>query len=583
MNNARLRFILFAFLIAGGLLIFRLFNWQVLRGDTLAKIASSQHRATSQLPAHRGAILTTDGFPLASSTEAWLIWASLPDLKERESVAAQLAPFLVAEDVEATGSAKIKKELLLQEEERLKKLFTKEDSRWVPLKHKVSREVKEKIASLNIAGIGFDLEETRMYPEASMAAHLLGFVGKDEGGGDRGYFGLEGYYDLTLSGSSGRQTSEKDAFGNPILIGILNKIAALDGLDIKTHIDRSIQFILEKHLKEDIKRYGAAAGTVVIMRPQDGAILGMASFPSFDPLKFSQTDQGLFTNTAVSDSFEPGSVFKVLVMAAALDAGAVEPDSRCDQCAGPRRIAEYTLKTWNEKYYPDTTTTEIIQHSDNVGMIWVAEKLGAEKLYEYLQKFGIGMLTGVDLQGEANPGIRPVSAWTSVDLATAGFGQGVAVTPIQMLRAVGAIANGGRIVTPQVVDKIIGNGWEQNISPDGGQRVISEEASRKITEMMVNAVEQGEAKWAKPKGFKIAGKTGTAQIPVAGHYDAQKTIASFIGFAPPPSSDSGQAPKFVMMVTLREPKSSPWASETAAPLWFSIARDLFPYFGIQPE
>jgi len=279
----------------------------------------------------------------------------------------------------------------------------------------------------------------------------------------------------------------------------------------------------------------------------------------------------------VSDAFEPGSIFKVIIMASALDAGVVEPDTKCDICAGPLKLDKYLIETWNREYRPNSTMVDVIVHSDNVGMSFVGLKLGKDKLYDYLDKFGIGKLTGIDLQGEATPHLRDKDDWSVVDVATASFGQGVAVTPIQMVKAVSAIANGGIMVNPHVVSKLKTLDWQEDIKVSGATRVISEDAAKKITAMMVEAAKNGESKWTYLRGFKVAGKTGTAQIPIAGHYDTDKTIASFVGFAP------ADSPKFLMLVTLKEPASSQWASETAAPLWYSIAKDLFLYFSIQPE
>jgi cell division protein FtsI/penicillin-binding protein 2 len=264
-------------------------------------------------------------------------------------------------------------------------------------------------------------------------------------------------------------------------------------------------------------------------------------------------------------------------MASALDSKTIKPDTICDVCDGPYKVDKYYIETWNNEYYPDSTMTDVIIHSDNVGMSFVSSKMGSDLLYDYLKRFGFGNVTGIDLQGEFSPEIREKDNWNIVDLATASFGQGIAVTPIQLIKAGAIIANGGIEVTPQVVDKLQGEGWVYDIKPQTGQRVISEQAAKDVTAMMVEAAKNGEAKWTSLRGFNVAGKTGTAQIPIAGHYDDEKTIASFIGFAP---SDN---PKFVMLVTLQEPQSSPWASENAAPLWFSIAKDLFKYYKIQPN
>ena len=263
-------------------------------------------------------------------------------------------------------------------------------------------------------------------------------------------------------------------------------------------------------------------------------------------------------------------------MAAALDAGVVKPDTECDICSAPVTVNNYTIETWNSQYHPNSTMTSVIVNSDNVGMVFTGQKLGHDKFYDYLDKFGIGHPTGVDLQGEVNISLRKKGTWSDIDIATTTFGQGIAVTPIQILRAIGVIANGGKMIKPEVVRQIKSGTWSSDIKPQVGQQVISKTAASEITDMMVHAVTDGEAKWAAPKGFSIAGKTGTAQIPVAGHYDPTKTIASFVGFAP------AKNPKFVMLVTLTTPQSSEWGAETAAPLWFHIAEDLFPYFGIQP-
>ena len=280
----------------------------------------------------------------------------------------------------------------------------------------------------------------------------------------------------------------------------------------------------------------------------------------------------------ISDSFEPGSIFKPIVMASAIDAGLVTPDTECDICSGPINVDGFQIRTWDNKYRSNSTMTEVIINSDNVGMSFVGQKLGADKLYNYLNSFGIGKTTGIDLQGEAAPPLRKKGSWSNVDLDTASFGQGVAVTGIEMVRAISVIANGGYLVTPRVVDSIRGDGWQQPVNTDPPVRIISEKAAQEAAQMMVQAANLGEAKWCKISGFdNVAGKTGTAQIPVAGHYDPVNTNHSFIGFAP------ADHPKFVMLVTLDSPQASPWASETAAPLWFSIARDLFPYLGVQPS
>ncbi|MCX6705548.1 MAG: penicillin-binding protein 2, partial [Candidatus Woesebacteria bacterium] len=529
------------------------------KADVLSNSAKGQYQVGQVMEAPRGNILAVDGSSLVMRRDAWLLFAEPPNLKEKpEKIAEKLAPILEKEV----------SDILL--------LLSKKGSVWVPLEHKLSTGTKGNIEALGFSGLGFEKEEDRYYPEASVAAQLLGFVGKNEEGGNVGYFGLEGYYDLTLSGKKGYREGDSDAKGIPILLGNFKESSALNGVDLVTTIDKTVQLTIEKKLKEGIEKYGAIGGSVVVMDPKSGKILGMASYPSFDPRKYNEYGDVLFKNPVISDTFEPGSIFKVLIMASALDAKAVKPDTICDICSGPLKVDKYEIETWDNKYYPDSTMTDVILHSDNVGMTFVGGKLGADTLYDYLDKFGIGKETGIDLQGEVAVPLRKKGTWNIVDLATASFGQGVAVTSIEMIRAVAGVANDGMMPTPYVVSTLKGEGWQEEIKPKT-ERVISEKAAEEMTTMMVGAAKNGESKWTSLRGFSVAGKTGTAQIPIAGHYDPKSTNASFIGFSPAGS------PKFIMLVTLNKPQSSQWASETAAPLWYSIAKDLFLYFGIQPE
>lgn len=569
MSRLKLLYVFFSLLFLS--LLGRLFYWQVIQAGFLANQAKGQYESGRKIDAPRGNILARDGTFLVARGEAWLVFANPKEVKDINSAADYLAPFFV----EPEEGADLKK-AVFEEAGRVKELMQR-DLSWVPLKNKVTEQVKNKIADTGISGIGFEPQETRLYPEASSSAQILGFVGKNEDGENVGYFGLEGYYDLPLSGKPGFSLEEKDAAGSPILIGSSFEISAIGGVDLLTHIDKTVQLIIERELKEGIEKYGAKAGSVVVMDPKTGAILGMSSYPSFDPNEYSEYSDELFRNPIVSDSFEPGSIFKVIVMAGALDAGVVKPDTKCDICDGPLKIDKYFIKTWNEEYHPNSTMEEVIINSDNVGMAFVAGKLGEEALYDYLDKFGIGRKTGIDLQGEIDGQLKGKGTWGPVDLASISFGQAVAVTPVQMVKAVSIIANSGYEVTPQVVDKLVSSDWEEDLKPRVGARILSDSAVHEIKAMMESAAKKGESRWTDLAGFSVAGKTGTAQIPIAGHYDEEKTIASFVGFAP------ADEPKFVMLVTLREPENSPWASETAAPLWYSVAEDLFPYLGIAPE
>ncbi len=554
----RMWVILFIFICLYAAIAARLFYWQVLSGDRLRVAASAQHFIAFSLPAARGKILASDGNALVTNQAAFLAYAQPKDIKNIGEFSQMVARYLPL-DAHAIAAS-----------------LTKPGRLWVALQHKVDERIMRQLASLKLSGLGFEKEPKRYYPEASMAAQLLGFVGSDQNGIDRGYFGIEGYYDRELRGQDGRIAVEKDVRGAPILVGEGSRIEPENGRTLTTWIDRTIQHSVEMRLIEGIGKYGAKEGSVIVMDPKTGGILAMASFPSYDPGNFTSFDKEIYKNPAVATSFEPGSTFKVLIMGAGLAERVVKPTTTVEE-TGPVTIGEYSIRTWDEKYRGTITMTEVLQHSSNVGMVFVERKLGKEKMLQYLHNFGFGQPTGIDLEEETSPQLRADRQWRGIDLATASFGQGIAVTPIQMVRAVGALANDGWLMEPQVVRQIRDEkGNVITITPKKIRQVVSPAVSKVMTEMMVFSVDNGEAKWAKPVGYRIAGKTGTAQIPVAGHYDEKKTIASFVGFAP------ADDPKFVMLVTLREPSSSPWGSETAAPLFFTIARDMFSYLGIPP-
>lgn len=538
----------------------RLFYWQVIKKDELSSDASSQYKSNVVTSGSRGSILASDGSILAIKADNWKIFLESKKLKITKSeLAKKISP-------------------ILGDEQSVVEEIVKTDKNWIVVKPRINEDVKKNIEALKISGIGFEKNESRFYPEASVAAQLLGFVGKNDTGDNIGYFGLEGFHNLSLSGKSGFRGVKKDAKGIQILTENSVEVASENGINLLTSIDKRIQILIEQKLAEGITKYGAIGGSITVMDPNDGRVLAMASLPSYDPLDYQKYNDSLFKNPVITDTFEPGSIFKVIVMASGIDSGEISPDTKCDICDGPLKIDKFTIKTWNNEYTKDITMTDVIIHSDNVGMSFIGQKLGADKLYDYLSSFGIGKKTGVDLQGEVIAKMRDKGTWNIVDLATATFGQGVAVTGIQMLRAVSVIANGGFLIHPHVVTELRGSDWSEKIKIEDSTRIISEKAAKETSLMMVEAVNQGEAKWAKPKGFdNIAGKTGTAQIPVAGHYDPTNTNHSFIGFAP------FDKPKMIMLVTLKSPQSSPWAAETAAPLWFSISKELFPYLGVTPN
>ncbi|MEK9143048.1 MAG: penicillin-binding protein 2 [Patescibacteria group bacterium] len=541
------------------LLVVRLYYWQVIRSSSLRLAAASQYNLTLPLPSQRGSIIAFDGKNVVLNQSAYLVFAESKKIVSIASFSDSVAPILEKESKDLSA--------LLSDSSRV----------WVPIGHKVEASRVDQLKNLKLTGLGFEKEPKRYYPESSMAAHLVGFVGSDENGKDTGYFGLEGFYNRELAGKDGELVIEKDIRGAPILIGESHRVEPEDGRSLVLWLDRTVQRIVERRLSEGVAKYGAKEGSIVVMDPKTGGILAMASMPSYDPANFGEFSREFYKNPIVASTFEPGSIFKVLIMAAGIDAGLVTPSTMADE-PGPIRVGEYFIRTWDDKYRGMISMTDVLVHSSNVGMVFVEKKLGREGMLKALHNFGLGEFTGIDLQEEAAANLRKDSEWGEIDLATASFGQGIAVTPIQMVRAVAAIANGGSLVVPRVVKEIRDmTGKTFAMKPGKTRTVLSPSSARIMTEMMIAAVDRGEAKWAKPKGYRIAGKTGTAQIPVSGHYDATKTIASFVGFAP------ADDPRFIMLITLREPSSSPWGSETAAPLFFTIAKDLLSYYSIAPE
>lgn len=545
-------------LSAFSLIIFKLFYWQVIKGPELSALGLSQYGAVIDLPARRGEIRTSDSFPIVTNRISYLLFANPKEVANRSELINEISNYLPL-DV-ASASAQLS-----------------QNKYWVPLQSGIGTDTKGKIEALNLKGIGFEKNYTRYYPEASMAAQVVGFVGKDEVGNDKGYFGLEGFYDRLLKGKDGKELEIHDAFGKPILAKF-TAASQIDGSSITLSISRPIQYLVEQRLKEGVEKYGASSGMIGVMNPKTGEILAMSSYPSFDPRTYYDFDQALYKNPFITNSYEPGSTFKPIVMSSALEEGVITPQTKCNICQGPVSVGGYSIHTWNDKYYKNTNMTEVIQHSDNTGMVFVSQKLGLSKFLSFIKKFGIGEQSDIDLQGEAVPLLKPKDSWYAADLATASFGQGISVTGIELLSAISAIANEGKRMQPHLVTSIeTSDGETIKILPKSLGSPISSKTAKIMTEIMVNAVEKGEASWTKLKGYRIAGKTGTASIPIKGHYDPTHTIASFIGFAP------ADDPKFVMLVILDRPTTSPYGAETAAPIFFSIAKDILSFYGIAPS
>src|SRR3989344_4644805 len=353
-------------LIAGAftLIWLRLFYWQVLSHELLSNLADNQHFFRLEIPPARGEIRSRDGTPLVANQTAYLVFAEKKYVDDIEEYSEKLAPILEEEEASISG--------LLNEHDV-----------WVPIKHQVDEQTVDKIKELELAGLGFEREDKRFYPETSMAAHLLGFVGKDALGKPKGYFGLEGFYDKELAGQPGFLLQERDAYGNPIVIGKIDRIEPKHGRSLVLYLDKTVQFIAETKLKKALEKYGAKAGNVVILDPKTGGILASASYPNYDPLLFSEFPDEYYRNPIVADTYEPGSTFKPLVMAKAFELKKLKPTDTYDE-SGPVTVSGYQIKTWNSEYHGKISMSEILQYSSNVGMVYISSMLGKDGMLSLL-------------------------------------------------------------------------------------------------------------------------------------------------------------------------------------------------------
>ncbi|OGY26507.1 MAG: hypothetical protein A2Z42_02835 [Candidatus Woykebacteria bacterium RBG_19FT_COMBO_43_10] len=574
-----------AIFLFAAVIIGRLFYWQVLKHSDFTVVAKTQLENTVQIGAKRGKILASDGSILVSNKKVYLMYAILPDIKKlkREDetydefssrLANKLTAPLLVEALGKKEKVSIFEKDRLWDEIRSRIAFQLKQPKliWVPLAKKVGEETRTRIEKIGMKGIGFEEDTDRFYPEGSLAANLIGFVGSDEQGNEKGYFGLEGHYDGKLKGRSGTLIQEVDALGRPILASSPEGLGALDGSDLLTTIDRSVQFLTERKLVEGVRRYGAKAGVVIVLDSKTSAVIASSSFPTFNLLDPASSSTDYYKNLGTSEVYEPGSTFKSITFSAALDSGAIKTDTICP-CKGPIKASGYEVQTFDNKYHPNSNVTQILQHSDNVGASFAAQKMGTDTFLKYIRDFGFGTQSGVDLQGEETGIIKELGDWHDIELVTAAFGQGLSVTPIQMVNAMAAIANDGLLMRPYLVRKIKGPKDEIEFKPKEIRRVIGSSTATIMKQLLFAAVEGGEARKIIPYGFRVGGKTGTAQVPIAGKYST-KTVASFVGFGPL------EEPRFAMIVALFEPSASIFAAETAEPLFFEMIKELYPYWGI---
>jgi len=432
---------------------------------------------------------------------------------------------------------------------------------------------KEKLPSLQ--GVVWNPHLKRSYPENALASNILGFYSFMDRENGFGYYGVEEYYDDLLAGTPMEMFMPR----NPYLLEELPDVPA--GASLVLTIDREIQAMVEKKLDEAVEEHEAESGTVIVLDPRNGEILAMASQPRVNLNQYWKYEEEFEDKTpfnrAISETYEPGSVFKVLTMAAAFDAGAVDEETIFND-PGRFEYGGSTIYNWNRRGWGKQTMQGCMQHSLNVCLAWVATELGKEDFYKYLQAFGIGRRTNIDLGGEE---IWPLSTpgdsdWYPIQLATNSFGQGIAMTPIQLAAAVSAVANEGKLMKPHVLKAIIQDGKQYDTSPQVLSVPIKPETAKIINNMLVESLKE-ESSLASVPGYSIAGKTGTAEIPVGGVYGTELTNASFVGWGP------ADDPQFLVYVWIEKPGSSPWGSVVAAPVFSSITQDLVMYLDIPPE
>jgi cell division protein FtsI (penicillin-binding protein 3) len=550
MIRRRLSFVGFILALLGMLIVYRLISLQFgVNIAYFAETARTEYRYRVTIHPPRGEIYDRNGILLATNSIEYEIGISPVLILDREGTAQALA--------NATG---IPKEELLAD--------MASPAPYVLLVRPATAAMGQAVLALELDGVVVTPIPRRFYPHGSLAAHVLGFVGYDE----TGYYGIEGYYDDVLRGKiefSDESRIPFEATGGE---------GWSPGSDLYLTLDSEIQSLAEMTLSGAIEQTGASSGTIIVMDPRTGEILAMANWPTFDPNRFYSTETSLLDNPAINEPYEPGSTFKVLTMAIALENDIVEPDSTYND-TGVLEVGGIEVHNWDNAAHGITTMTDLLGKSLNVGAATLSLSLGPTRFYSGLEAFGLGELTGIDLQGEVTAPLDVPGSpnWYEADLATNAFGQGVALTPLQLITAVGAVANGGLLVQPHMVT--------QRIDPDGTittfgattlGRPISPQTAQELTWMLATAL-QREASPALLAGYNIAGKTGTAQIPIPGGYDLDQTIASFIGYGPIDD------PRFIVLIKLDRPTSSPWGSQTAAPIFGQFVSRLVVLMEIPPD
>ena len=558
------RLIVLALVFAGGAvgLVGRLAYLQILHHHYYALEAEEEHLSRQTVRPTRGAILDRNGYPLATTLDAYDLYIERRAWQDMASVrrwAEALAPLVnkSVDDIVAGIAAEPEGDYTLA----------------LGLDYDRGRSVID----LGLPGLKAVPSTRRFYPEGDLASTLLGFTGRDH----VGLAGLEADFQEELAGTPGDLYFERDSLGNPIPLGRRQGRPPVPGGDVRLTIDRYIQRLVEEELDQRIEKHGASGGTIIVMDPRTGAILAMASRPSYRLSRLDlsrEVDPSLFRNRAVTDVYEPGSVMKVITMSAAVDLGLVNADTTYYD-AGYASIGGSTIYNWDYSTNGTQTATQLLQKSLNTGAIWLSGLIGPDNFYSYLDRFGFGEPTNSGLGGEAEGLVRSSDeeGWYPVDLATNSFGQGVAATPLQLITAVAAVANGGKLMRPYIVQEVTGPQGRRVYEPVVVRQAISEATARTVAQMINQVVEGVPYHLARVPGYHVAGKTGTTIVSIPGGYDLNSTIASFVGFAPL------EDPQMIMLVKIDRPQDDPLGGRVAAPIFGALAPKILAYLNVKPD
>ncbi len=539
--NRRIRLLLVFFVIAFLGTFGRAVWLQAVQAQPLDRLARGQHHATIEVPAARGSILDRHGVELAIGKQAITVYAN---------------PRHVA-DPRATAMAVGR--VLQIDAERLYPKLADRSRGFVYVARKADPKRAKALKSLNLTGLGFYPEERRAYPQGSVAAHLLGFAGLD----NRGIAGLELALDKTLAGRNGRQTIVRDPSGRTL--DVLSSEQPVEGRNVRLTLDNTLQANAQSVLLQTVRQWGAKAASAVVLDPRTGEVLALASEPGFDANRFPETDRDTQRNRGVTDTYEPGSTLKVVTVAAALSTGLVWPSTEFT-LAPNIRVADRVIHEAHRSGTERMTVAEILSRSSNVGTITLAELLGRSRLERWIERFGFGHKTGIDFPGETS-GILPFY-WSGSTIGTLPIGHGIAVTPVQMAAAYGAVANGGVWLRPRLVAD----------RPAKRRRVMSRPVANQLMSMLRDVVIEGTGTEAEVEGYQVAGKTGTAAKPdPSGGYSTSRYVASFVGVVP------ASAPRLVVMVTVDEPRGAIWGGVVAAPAFQQIANFALQYLEVPPD